>query len=713
MMTGSRTLKRAVAQRATELLRDHRHSIWTTTDRLFAWLMVVQWLGTIAVAVWISPRVWAGSTSSVHVHVWAALILGGLFTIFPVVLTLARPGEPITRHTIAVGQMLMSALLIHVTGGRIETHFHVFGSLAFLAMYRDPWVLLPATIVVAVDHAVRGMYWPESVYGIASISTWRWVEHVWWVGFENAVLVGSLVRSKREMEAIALRTAELEVSEGRCREAIERAAEGIGMFDLRTGEAVEANAALQQMTGAIDVKQMTLSSLVPDSRLTEITRGEERITAEHEHVSPAGRLHYLAVSVSPFRYGEDRFGWVVARDVTEQRRLETQLRQRQRIEAIGQLAGGIAHDFNNLLMAIQGYTEILMEDASQQPQTLAHLQQIHRASESAAAMTSQLLAFGRKQILRPVTFCLNAHLREIKQLLDRLVGPQFVLELDLAAGLPAIRCDRTQIEQVVINLVLNARDAMSNGGAIRIVTRFLQLDGPCSARPLTPKGEYVALTVSDHGCGMTPEIVSQIFEPFFTTKSAGHGTGLGLATVYGIVKQSEGFIYVDSAVNRGTTFEVLLPAHAAAHSMTIQQPVASRSSVERHDRTILVVDDEPAVRGLVSRGLERLGFTVVTAGDGRDGLRIFREHRKEICVVLTDLLMPHMGGRELAAAVRQEHPDMPVVFMSGYSDGGADAVPSRDPFLRKPFTVAQLSERIQETLVQRGDAAGRSAVSRA
>ena len=385
-------------------------------------------------------------------------------------------------------------------------------------------------------------------------------------------------------------------------------------------------------------------------------------------------------------------------DITEYRHLEEKFRRAQKLEAIGQLAGGVAHDFNNLLVVIKGYTEMMLSELTPQDPLDPPLREVRLAADRAAALTRQLLAFSRRQVMRPQVVDLNALIHDIEKMLCRILFETIELRKDLNP-IWAVKVDPGQIEQVVMNLAVNARDAMPKGGVITIGTAKVDLGeaGIRAFADLKP-GRYTCLSVTDTGTGIPPEIKSRLFEPFFSTKPVGEGTGLGLSTVYGIVKQHGGDVSVHSEVGQGSIFRVYLPAteelRAAAPS------TEPRRSLHRGTEHILLVEDDDNVRKLASRMLERLGYRVVSAKNGRDALNVVKTAGK-IDLLVTDVVMPEMGGQELANQISGFHPGIKVVFMSGYpgrvtSDFGvSDAHPV---FLQKPFSPDELGRRVREVL---------------
>ncbi len=385
-------------------------------------------------------------------------------------------------------------------------------------------------------------------------------------------------------------------------------------------------------------------------------------------------------------------------DVTDQKQLEHQYQQSQKMEAIGRLAGGVAHDFNNLLTVINGYADMLLEDLPPDDPSRPSVTEIRRAGARSAELTHQLLAFSRRQILAPRVLDLNAVVADAEGMLHRVIGEDVQLTTDLAAGLSAVKADPGQIQQVLMNLAVNARDAMPQGGQLHIETRNLELDEDYSRlHPDAGSGPHVMLSVSDSGSGMPEEVRVRLFEPFFTTKAPGKGTGLGLATVYGIVRQSGGHVEVETDLGMGTTIRVCLPVttEPAADAVAVRDMPAGGTE------TILVVEDEAQVRGLLRQILSSSGYAVIEASDGAAATRLAADHQGPIHLLVTDVIMPGMGGRLVAERIRQQRADVRVLFLSGYTD---DAVVrhgvSQDGvnFLQKPFTPAMLTRKVRDVL---------------
>jgi PAS domain S-box-containing protein len=388
----------------------------------------------------------------------------------------------------------------------------------------------------------------------------------------------------------------------------------------------------------------------------------------------------------------------LALDVTEKVRLEEQLRQAQKMEAIGQLAGGVAHDFNNLLTVINGYSQMLAEGLGPDSAWRAVAEEVLRAGERAADLTRQLLAFSRKQMLRPQPLDLNAVLANGERLLRRLLPESVQLVTRLAPGLPRVLVDPGQVEQVMLNLAVNARDAMPGGGRLTISTDVVRLDADrARAHPGLAAGPHVRLAVADTGQGMDAATRARVFEPFFTTKEVGQGTGLGLATVYGIVKQSGGWVGVESERGRGTTFVILLPS--AEDGGTAEPLPARDSSLPGGTETLLLVEDDEAVRGLGAMALRQAGYAVLEARHGVAALELLSGYGGPLDLVVTDLVMPQMSGQSLVGLLQRERPGVRVLFVSGYSAASVADLPGVVmSFLQKPFTPASLTAAVREVL---------------
>jgi PAS domain S-box-containing protein len=877
-----RAEREAIAWRSEGIFNENQQVIYKRTDRMFAVLMTLQWIAGVAAALWLSPLTWAGTTSQIHLHVWAALILGSAISSLPIALALTRPGHLSTRYTVAVGQMLMGALLIHLTGGRIETHFHVFGSLAFLSFYRDWRVLVPATIVVAADHFLRGVLWPQSVYGVLTASEWRWLEHAGWVLFEDTFLFIAIKRSIKEMRNIAERTAEIkslntglesrvtertaqlvaanqelekEVAERKIAEAALRDSEAryrllfesnpfpLWVYDRETLSFLAINEAAEHRYGYSrqEFLSMTIKDIRPPEDIPALLDTVSRVSlglneiGTCRHRKKDGEIIDVEVTAYPLNFDGRQAGLVLANDITKRKRAEDelakqqaflrqvidlnpnfifakdrkgrftlvnqaiaeaygttvegllgrrdtdfnqnseevewfrrddlevmntlkdkfipeesvtdargnvrwlqtikrpivspdgavnqvlgvatditarkqaeealrqseeQLRLAQKMEAVGKLAGGVAHDFNNLLTVINGHTALSLRRLEQDDPLYRKLEAIKESGERAASLTRQLLAFSRKQILQPKVLDLNQVIFETNKMLRRLIGEDIDLLIGLAPTLGKVKADPNQVEQVLMNLSINARDAMPRGGKLTIETDNVYLDEKYASRHVSVRpGQYVMLAVSDTGCGMDAETQKHIFEPFFTTKEVGKGTGLGLATVYGIVKQSGGHIWVYSEVGRGTTFKVYLPR--VDQSAEELAPKTDDTQLQIGNETVLLVEDEELVREMAKEILQESGYQVLEASHGDEALLVACQHLGPIHLMLSDVVMPRMSGRELAERLTPLREEMKVLYMSGYTDDAIvhhGVLDEGTAFIEKPFTPQALTQKVREIL---------------
>lgn len=439
-----------------------------------------------------------------------------------------------------------------------------------------------------------------------------------------------------------------------------------------------------------------------------IAGGEILSSSFSDNVTKDGRQIVCEWYAAPLKKPDGTFIGIMsmAHDVTEQRRVEAerrlqaeQLRQAQKMEAVGQLAGGIAHDFNNLLTAINGYSDMSLRGLEPETPLFRNLQEIKKAGLRAASLTSQLLAFSRKQVMQPKVLDLNEVVADMDKMLRRLIGEDIDLVASPAKALGTVRADPSQIEQLILNLVLNARDAMPQGGKITIETANVNLDANYAASHLAVKpGPYVRLSVTDTGNGISPEDQKLIFEPFFTTKEVGKGTGLGLSTVYGIVQQNNGSIWVYSELNHGTTFKIYLPR---IDEQAVVDDAEQTARDNRGNETILLVEDEQMVRDLATAILREYGYTVLTAANGLEGLRICEDSTQAIDVMVTDVVMPEMSGRQLAEAAAQLRPDMRVIYMSGYTDDSVvrhGVLEGDATFIQKPFLPDALASAVRDVL---------------
>jgi signal transduction histidine kinase len=428
--------------------------------------------------------------------------------------------------------------------------------------------------------------------------------------------------------------------------------------------------------------------------------GQAHSRGEWRHRKKDGTIIDVEVHATSMRFQGRDARLAVIHDRTELRRAQRQLLQSQKMEAVGQLAGGIAHDFNNLLTIILSYSDLLRSEPALAPSAREAIAAIHDAGMSATALTRQLLIFSRKEIVQPRVMRLNDLIAGTGRMLKRLIGEQVELATALAPDAGVVKVDPGQLEQVIVNLAVNARDAMPGGGRLLIESRNVDVDVPgADGAPLIPPGGYVLLVVSDNGTGMDAATQARIFEPFFTTKAHGKGTGLGLATVYGIVKQSEGHIAVYSEPGHGTSFKIYLPRldDSAEAPRKPADPAAPLGGTE----TILLVEDERALRDLTSRILEPKGYTVLTAVDGESAQAIVMSHPGPIHLVLTDVVLPGMSGSEVAAWIVRQRPGIQVLYMSGYTDDAIvhhGVLEAGMHFIEKPFTGLGLARKVRQLL---------------
>jgi PAS domain S-box-containing protein len=518
--------------------------------------------------------------------------------------------------------------------------------------------------------------------------------------------LASAIEHKRHEEA-------LRRSEARYRSLVQSAAYGIYRAS-REGKFLDVNPALVAMLGYESADQIL--ALDPQK---DVFRNSEELHRLMEECKCKGRLdnceikwkrkdeNIITVRLSGRVVNSERepeeFLEVIAEDITEKRVLEDQFRQAQKMEAVGRLAGGVAHDFNNLLMVISGYTEVLLEKLEHDASLHAKAEAVQQAAERATTLTRQLLAFSRRQLLELKVVDLNTIISDMERLLTPLIGETIQLTTELAPGLGRTRADAGQLEQVLMNLVVNAKDAMPGGGKIIIRTSDVELDDSYRREhTYIQPGPYIMLSVSDSGCGMDKETQSRIFEPFFTTKEKGKGTGLGLSTVYGIIKQSGGYIFAHSEIGQGTTFRIFLPR--------VQEPADCKSAVKQArgntngSETVLLVEDEESVRQLVRETLQARGYKVIEAGDGEQALAR-ASTQGTIHLMITDVVMPGINGQDLAKEILKTHPATKVLFLSGYAEDTIrqQALPPGTSFLQKPFTLQTLLRKTRQVL---GDSSG-------
>jgi PAS domain S-box-containing protein len=540
--------------------------------------------------------------------------------------------------------------------------------------------------------------------------TWLWLESTSSViqnarGEPEKLIIVNRDISERKKTEEALRQ-----SEAGFRSVVQDAPYGIYRASS-TGQILQVNPALEKMLGYELQDELLKSELVTGiflhdgeyERLTELLiRTNEIKDVETEWKRRDGTP--ITVRCSGRRINDEggmpAYFEVFAEDVTEKRVLEKQLRMAQKMEAIGRLSGGIAHDFNNLLGVIIGYSRVLKKELGGNSALCEHAVEIEKAGQRAASLTKQLLAFSRQQVLTPAVLNLNTLVSDMEGMLPRLLGEDIAVSLTLHSELGSVKADQSQIEQVIMNLAVNARDAMPQGGKLKIQTANVELDQVYARdHPGSKAGNYVLLAVTDTGTGMNAETLAHIFEPFYTTKERGKGTGLGLATVYGIVKQSNGYIVVDSAPGKGTTFQIYLPQHIGKPA-TEEREVDSGEKLRGSESILLVEDSEP-LRKLAQTFLESAGFRVMSAEHGEDALQVASRHGKTFDLLLTDVVMPGMNGRVLAEHLLPRQPGMRVLYMSGYTDSfiaGHGVLEPGTHLLHKPFTDEVLIRKVREVL---------------
>ena len=519
-------------------------------------------------------------------------------------------------------------------------------------------------------------------------------------------LLPAIERELREAQARAT----LRATEASFATLVEHAPVGIYRSSPE-GRFLSANAAVVRMLGyesaadvlGLDMARDVYADAAERQRLVERDTYSDR---QYDSVEATwkrrdGRLLTVQLSVRAVRNraGQVEYYETFVRDVTDQRRLQQQVLQSQKMEAVGRLAGGIAHDFNNLLTVITSYSDLLLEDLAPGDAKRDDLEQVRKAADGAAALTRQLLAFSRQQAVEPRVVSLNTVVEGLHKILRRVIGEDIELTTTLAPDLGAVRADVGQLEQVLMNLAVNARDAMPTGGRLTVETANVEHDPDYARdREAAAVRQFAMLAVSDTGCGMDEATKVRIFEPFFTTKEPGKGTGLGLATVYGIVKQAGGFIWVYSEPGQGTSFKIYLPEVDATAERTT---AVAGARAPRGTETVLLVEDAAAVRAVTKQVLERQGYVVLEAPDGEAALRLAQQHRGPIHLLLTDVVLPRVSGRELAERLTQVRPDMKVLYASGYTDDSVvrhGILELGTAYLQKPFSPESLARKVRNVL---------------
>jgi two-component system sensor histidine kinase/response regulator len=707
----------ANSERAEELFQQHRRQIFRDTDKLFARLMLFQWVACIAIALVVSPRTWDGEASQIHIHVWSALLIGGAISLFPVWMTRVWPGSVATRNVIAVAQMMMSALLIALTGGRIETHFHVFGSLVVLSFYRDWRVLVPATVVVALDHFLRGVYLPYSVYGVLSASPWRSIEHAGWVVFENVFLVISCFRSIREMRFIANRTASLEASDQRSRQLFDDAPIGMAVVSLDNERFKQVNARLTEMIGysAEELLERTPIDLTHPDDLAETQRlvramlaGTERCAVEKRYRRKDGQTLWATRTACIIRDkdGNPRDFLIMVEDITERKVVEDALHEAKKEadranHAKSEFLSRMSHELRTPLNAILGFGQLLERQNPTKPQR-ARVEHIMSAGRHLLNLINEVLDISRIEAghlqlsVEPVSV---AEVLEEALDLMRPLAEERTMQLSVDARLDTdlhVLADRQRMKQVLLNLLTNAVKYTAVGGRVSV---SLQQSNLAKTR----------LVVTDTGAGIATEKLARLFTPFDrldVEQSGVEGTGLGLALCQRLMHAMGGDIGVDSTVGKGSAFWVELPAAESPLKALPNNHAAELEEARVGDGgKILYIEDNLSNLTLVEQMLaEQPQLQLLTAMQGGLGLDLARQHRPDL--ILLDLHLPDLGGHEVLQRLRNDAVTrhIPVVIISADATARQinrlKAAGARN-YLTKPLDISEFFRVIDETMRER------------
>ncbi|MGA9799731.1 MAG: ATP-binding protein [Terriglobales bacterium] len=605
---------------------------------------------------------------------------------------------PVLRYGVAVLSIILALIPAFLLSDVVESRLVVFAVAIMVSAWYGGWK--PGLVATSFALTVSAYF---SLAGAHSPADYRRAI----IHLALFVFVAALICSFNA----ALRSAQegLRRSEINFRSLVTHAPYGVCRCNS-DGILLDVNPALVSMLGyssGQDLVGSNLANLYSDSQQWFSLADYLRLLEKFQGL-PAEWLRndrtVINVRLSGRAFRDERntiFFELFAEDVTERRALEQQLRQAQKMEAVGRLAGGIAHDFNNLLMVISGYSEFLLGQLGEEPAMRGHAQEIANAAARATSLTRQLLAFSRKQMLAPKIVDLNSVVSENVKMLTRVIGEDIDLVMVPGKDIGAVKADPGQIEQVIMNLAVNARDAMPHGGRLTIETANVTLDANYARfhAPVTP-GDYVMLAISDTGVGMDADTQAHIFEPFYTTKGL-KGTGLGLSTVYGIVKQSEGYIWLYSEAGKGTSFKIYLPRFSATGEVQATQPALPQEQPSPGHETILLVEDEENLRRLARQFLENQGYSVIDAPEGATAIQISQAHKGPIHLLLTDVIMPGMNGRELANKLSPTRPEMRVLYMSGYTEnhiGHNGTLDEGITLLQKPFTLPALKAKVREML---------------
>ncbi|MFL6541322.1 MAG: ATP-binding protein [Chthoniobacterales bacterium] len=699
------------APRAEELFQQHRQEIFRNTDQLFARLMLVQWIAAIVAAVIITPQTWGGTGPQSQLHVWTAIMMGAAISLFPIWMTRARPGSVATRQVIAVAQMLMSALLISLTGGRIETHFHVFGSLVILSFYRDWRVLVPATIVVALDHFLRGIYWPYTVYGVMAASPWRSIEHAGWVVFEDIFLVISCLRSIREMRSIANRTAALEANEKNFRQIFEEAPTGMAVIGLDE-RFLQANTTICSMLGYSEEELGTRTESyfthvedVARSRemAEQMRKGMDRSAMETRYLRKNGEIVWARRTACLVRdeEGKPRHFLIMVDDISEQKRAEEALHQAKADadranHAKSEFLSRISHELRTPLNAILGFSQ-LIERQSVTEKERGRVSHIVKAGRHLLKLINEVLDISRidagnfQVSLEPV--CLADAVAESVDLIRPMAAER---SIEIASdAVPRDGChvtaDQQRLKQVLLNLLGNGVKYTPVGGKLTLASVRMG-DG------------RVRLEIEDNGEGIPPDKVARLFTPFDrlgAEHSEVEGTGLGLALSQRLMQAMNGEIGVTSAIDQGSTFWVELPFAESPLKAVEQQRVAvAPEEAPRARRTVLYIEDNLSNLTLMQQVLA--GFPdieLLSAMQGRVGIDLARKHSPD--VILLDLHLPDLPGWEVLNRLRAHEATSEIPVMVISADATARQIQrllaaGAQRYLTKPIDLAEFARAMEE-----------------
>ena len=704
--------------RAEELFQQHRQQIFCQTDQLFAKLMLFQWVACIVIALLVSPLTWDGDSSQVHVHVWSAIFIGGAISLFPVWMTRVWPGALLTRHVVAVAQMLMSALLIGLTGGRIETHFHVFGSLVILSFYRDWRVLIPATIVVALDHFLRGIYWPYSVYGVLSASPWRSIEHAGWVVFENVFLVLSCFRSIHEMRFIANRTAALEASDQNSRQLFDEAPIGMAVAGLDGKGFKQVNARFTQMIGYSEqeLRSRTPLDITHPDDLVETKRlvkamlaGTERCSVEKRYIRKNGGILWATRTACIIRNkaGQPCNFLVMVEDITERKRAEEALREAKEEadranQAKSEFLSRMSHELRTPLNAILGFGQLL-ERQNPTDQQRSRVEHIISAGRHLLNLINEVLDLSRIEAghlqlsVEPVAV---AEVLEEALNLMRPLAEERSMELSVDAQTENdlhVLADHQRLKQVLLNLLTNAVKYTAVGGRVAV-----SIDASDSST--------MRVVVTDTGAGIASDKLARLFTPFDRLgleQSGVEGTGLGLALCQRLMHAMGGEIGVSSYLGKGSAFWIELPsANSPLKGLAKRRDArAVEPSSAAEPGTILYIEDNLSNLTLVEQMLaEQPHLQLITAMQGGLGLVLARQHLPDL--ILLDLHLPDLPGQKVLARLQEDEltRDIPVVIIS--ADATARQIErlmaaGARSYLTKPLDIAVFFRVIEETMRER------------